>query len=770
MKKINNMTVFEPTDKCSLDEYSQKAATEVPELIKKAKEEVNQKVIEISENDIKQDNEIATLKTNYTNLQEQNANLQSQIKKDRENMINLEVEGQSIHIEDSSDLEGQLEVLGNVEQDTSIQGKNKLNLRQSNYTVSDVNVTKKGSTLTLNGTMNVAGNLLNTVGDKYSFIYLGKFKASTYRFSRFIISGKYSVDKNIGIGSFACYIKKKDETTLGAILENASSGDGKNIILQEDTDLYMQIFCNKGAIFDNYVLGFQLEEGDKTTDFEQFIPNMPSPEHLSEIRAVGDNINLLENKAKTTIVNGVTFTVNEDGTVVANGIATNVSYINVNTFPFIKNNDYALSGCPDGGSDNSYKMYALNVATGAGLTDDYGKGGIIKTGTDQTGTIRIRIASGYKADNLIFKPKLEKGTVPTSYSKYGQGSVEIKKQNKNLFNKVTTNDGKYINGVGNAENQSEIMCSDYIQIELNKNYYISGRNEWASIALYDENKIFIERIATAQPNGVLNITNNNCKYIKINALIDDKNILQLEEGKTKTEYAEHQEQTKILPIQKPMLEGDYFVKETDGWKEVHEWGKVILDGINNKFTLKHGGIQTSTNGFYKLMLQGKIKGKNGDTNNGICNYLKYIGEEYAAVAAKTTGLWWEGNSDSNYASLPFLTLDEANKWLQEKNTEGNPVYICYKLEIPTKLPCTPEQTKILDELDNFQTYKPVTNITTDSIAKLRLKYIADTKTYVDNKTSNLEQQVNTINQLLSTTKTSSILLDNLQTDIESEVL
>ena len=58
MKKVNDMTVFEPTDKCSLDEYSGEIAKEVPELIKKAKEEIKQKVIEISENDIKQDNEI----------------------------------------------------------------------------------------------------------------------------------------------------------------------------------------------------------------------------------------------------------------------------------------------------------------------------------------------------------------------------------------------------------------------------------------------------------------------------------------------------------------------------------------------------------------------------------------------------------------------------------------------------------------------------------------------------------------------------------------
>ena len=45
-----------------------------------------------------------TVDNKVTNLQEQNTKLQSQIKKDRENMINLEVEGQSIHIEDTSDL------------------------------------------------------------------------------------------------------------------------------------------------------------------------------------------------------------------------------------------------------------------------------------------------------------------------------------------------------------------------------------------------------------------------------------------------------------------------------------------------------------------------------------------------------------------------------------------------------------------------------------------------------------------------------------------
>ena len=61
-------------------------------------------------------------------------------------------------------------------------------------------------------------------------------------------------------------------------------------------------------------------------------------------------------------------------------------------------------------------------------------------------------------------------------------------------------------------------------------------------------------------------------------------------------------------------------------------------------------------------------------------------------------------------------------------------------------------------------------ITTEDIALLKLKYVVDTKTYVDNKIANMQEELDTINQLLSTTQTSSILLDNLQTDLEGEVM
>lgn len=82
---------------------------------------------------------------------------------------------------------------------------------------------------------------------------------------------------------------------------------------------------------------------------------------------------------------------------------------------------------------------------------------------------------------------------------------------------------------------------------------------------------------------------------------------------------------------------------------------------------------------------------------------------------------------------------------------------------------TEAQQEAYNQLQNVTPYKLVTNISTDK-AKLQFNYIADTKTYVDNEINSIKEQLKTVNELLSTTKTSAMLLDNMQTDLESEVL
>lgn len=728
MKKINNMTVFEPTDKCSLDEYSQKAAIEVPELIKKAKEEVNQKVIEISENDIKQDNEILELKTNYTNLQEQNTKLESQIKKDRENMINLEVEGQSIHIEDSSDLEGKLEILGNVEQDVR-EGYNILENILTDKTVNGITVKiNKDKSITLNGTatentsLDITKNFTITEQSIFSGMCDG------YGYNKMLIQIQGS-DYNVNIPN----------STPQA--------------LQPKDNVKVRIYIYAGTNITNAMIKPQINKGTVAKSYEQYGVS-PSPEYPSEIRAVGDNINLLEITAKTTTVNGVTFTVNEDGTVIANGTAGTggINFYISNGFELEKG-EYILTS-EKNPTSSKYFTYIdpINVSTAGNYKFVLEEKSLLKA--------RIVVREGQVLNNVVFYPKLEKGRVATSYSKFGQGSVGIKKINKNLAPNLKE---------GKLEKQNTFICN----CKKGESFTLStkGTAEKDGRLFLRTNTDFAEGTDSYAEQKEITLNGTEQK-ITITSTIDgflyirtggaahvyNFTYLQIEKGIVATEYIEHQEQTKILPIQKPMLEGDHF-NRTDN-KEVHTWKKIMLDGVNNKVTQE----TTATNGKYRYKYTDKdLKNCSLSEEKAYCTHLQLIekNKTYDKIVGFTV---------SNGSLLIYTDGDTAVNFNAKLQKENYIFYIPVIESAYEKIDLTLEQTKVLDELDNFPTYKPVTNITTDSIAKIKLKYIADTKTYVDNKTSNLEQQVNTINQLLSTTKTSSVLLDNLQSDIESEVL
>lgn len=590
--------------------------------IKKEINEINKKVAENTENDIKQDNEILELKTNYTNLQEQNTKLESQIKKDRENMINLEVEGQSIHIEDSSDLEGKLEVLGNVEQDVR-EGYNILENILTDRTVNGITVKiNKDKSITLNGT-------------------------ATSNTSLDIMWNFAITEQSIFSGMCDGYGYKKMLIQIQGSDYNVNIPNSTPQVLQPKDNVKVRIYIYAGTSITNAIIKPQINKGTVAKPYEQYGAS-PSPEYPSEIRAVGDKgsveikkqtQNILSLTELPATIDGITVNKNS-GKIVLNGTTTkqNDKY-KIGTFNTRENRNYILS------ITNKVNGLGFNANFNTiGLTADFN---ITKTGPKLTGK------------------------------------------------SMTTNAGK---------------------VEL----YMAFNKD---------------------------ITFNN---LEIGIMV--------EEDKETGEFVEHQEQTKILPIQKPMLIRDYFDKLNN--KEVHTWKKIVLDGVNNKVT------QTTTNqsGKYRYIHTDKdLQDCSLSEEKAYCTHLPLIGKSKTydkilgfTVANNSIYIYTDGDIASNF-----------NAKLQKEN------YVFYIPVIESayqNLDLTPEQTKVLDELNNFQTYKPVTNITTDSIAKLKLKYIADTKTYVDNKTSNLEQQVNTINQLLSTTKTSSILLDNLQKDIESEVL
>ena len=129
--------------------------------------------------------------------------------------------------------------------------------------------------------------------------------------------------------------------------------------------------------------------------------------------------NLLKNIASSTTKNGITFTVNDDGSVTASGTASANTQLDIGKFSLTAGTEYILSGCPDGGSESSYYLYGLYTSNWAGLGGkDTGNGYKFTAQWNGEVVFRVYITSGTTIDNLTFYPMLR-------YAAIEDGTYEI---------------------------------------------------------------------------------------------------------------------------------------------------------------------------------------------------------------------------------------------------------------------------------------------------------------------------------------------------------
>lgn len=155
-----------------------------------------------------------------------------------------------------------------------------------------------------------------------------------------------------------------------------------------------------------------LVAADENTTYEPYTggkpaPNPDYPQEIVSIENPTANVcgkNLLELTASTDTVSGVTFTINDDGTVAVNGTATESILFDISYRPSgIKaNTKYFLCGCPSGGGDARYYLRVSDRLTQA--HDDYGSGIKFKYSNVSNLTVSIRVMAGVTVSNLVFKP------------------------------------------------------------------------------------------------------------------------------------------------------------------------------------------------------------------------------------------------------------------------------------------------------------------------------------------------------------------------------
>lgn len=256
--------------------------------------------------------------------------------------------------------------------------------------------------------------------NKFSLKELGIDKTKKYVLS----ANSTTSDCNIRL-----YFYDSTKTQIGDAIGSGSSGVARFDFLTDyanteymEVNLYIKSGTNVGSTLLKPMICL---ESDYDLD-PSYVPyGMPctSAANLGFTRwdelAISGAVNLCPNNAVSQVINGITWTVNSDGTVTATGAVSSGESDSVldiyvpsdGNDPFV-GQPVRFSGCPTGGSDTTYRMFFSRVSTvdgSSGSISDIGYGINQVWRNDHSGTgakVSCVIYPAAGTVNLTFKPMI----------------------------------------------------------------------------------------------------------------------------------------------------------------------------------------------------------------------------------------------------------------------------------------------------------------------------------------------------------------------------
>ena len=706
--------------------------------IKTAIETINKKDNEQDE-DIKANKEsIEELKAENLEIKVENERLRNDIKSIA---LQGEANGENIHLEDSSEARCEIKICGNQKQNTR-EGYNLLNLEKYAYseTISNIN----------GGKIEVSKGIVNLNGTNATARMTAK--------SKDIASSEFDI---IPAGTYFFGVNCNLVPVSGGSLLQPKLGIQE---LKEDyylTQWYAICDVNKT---ESYPL--LISKDTQKTTYEQYGAS-PSIDYPSPVKSVGNIKNILDmSNAKGGTSNGITCTMNKDGSYQYVGTATS-TVVNVwllgkygDSLPgiftleagtYYINNAYIFDGTSALNADTNKKIYTFinkHKITGvrvpaAVVGQEYNETKYPIIAKIDHEIPWIPYDCGYEKIDIfnknIFKEKANKKDIKKAYINIISGILNIKKGEIYIISFDTNNNqgGLYLNeDIFLFQGQHNITCDG-------KRHYLIGK---------------------AKDNINKNVTIlKTLKETTNNYDISNVLVTKYDASNVDTKYIEHQEQSYLVDVQQEMLEGDYLDLENE--KENHEWGKYIFTGdedynksstySNEKYFCGYIPTPVATNI--------KVDGK------GICNYFNNFGDYVQITDKECIRIWGQFQVRILASHLTENSAEAFKAWLKSKYDEGNPVVVYYQLETPIELDFTEAQKAVAKKIKSeAHTYKNITNISAESSEVnpiVNVKYLKDTEA----EHNKLQAQIDEIKELLSSTATSAMLLNNMQTDLESEV-
>lgn len=655
----------------------------------------------------------------------------------------------SLTMNTDKELPLQVSVLGNSEQKTSIQNENLLILEDGTQTLNGVTMTIKDGIITFNGTA--------TASTFFRIKIKEKLKTGDYYHLATEVSGSHT--KNIALG-----VVDVEEKT---IYSEFNGGGGSPFNLPNDEYITYRIWVANGNVINNQIYKCMISKGSEHKKWVKGIPNMPSPDYPSEIKTVGNNVNIYD-KETMPLKNGLWIGATPDSNITTNSRG---NYVVV---PIIGGKTYTISK-----KNTTGGIYATttesNPENGVKVIDRWNGNSGLKSYTIKTSSTANYLFIGLFAgtpseeekEKCVEELKVEEGTAATVYSPYNQGCVKVTKCNKNIFKpkefsiinqNVTCSykDGKFtLNGevtrAFTIDISNRFDFNKIARLTVNKNVTFSIQKYTGNID-FELNLGSRSSFYTLQLRSLkkTKITKNLLEeltrfslYLEVGKYNNFSFELQLEIGDNQTVYVEPAEQSYILPIQQEMLEDDSFTLGLNK-KEIHTWGKKILTGEEDWNASWQNTAQKNSKSFAlpKSFFGNEVP--DFELNRVHQGLSSHFPEMFNTVWLKDTDCI-AISSDSNLClqirlsrnTLKYddnITTSDLKKlfqdWLKAQYDAGTPVTVYYKLEISTSIPCTSEQNKILDELNQLEPYYPQTNIyTEENIALINAKYLGSPSPY-----------------------------------------
>lgn len=312
-----------------------------------------------------------------------------------------------IHVEDSCMAKlKELEIDGVCEQNTTT-GKNLLNvpkdlqqIKKGSYSITPVYSNGMLKYIELNGTFN-AWTGYSILGAKFT-LSPGTYVQSFHKKGTFS-NGSVYIDSSLSITSI--------------------ESDNFSKVLSDDLNVSKYKICvNEGTTCNNLKLYPMIAKEDKASNYEPFTNGAsPNPDYPQKIKTITNSLkitscgkNLLKNTATSAMINGVNFTVNNDGSVLVNGTATADAIFKIvpiaTTFSqnliLSPNKTYVLSD-----SVGNYTDYFTQVVIQDANENKswYNTAGDIDISTNAIAclyTAQIYVRKDKTLNNVLFKPQL----------------------------------------------------------------------------------------------------------------------------------------------------------------------------------------------------------------------------------------------------------------------------------------------------------------------------------------------------------------------------